>query len=657
MNPMNRPNGETPQSPMRPGGPGQQPPPGGQGAPSPFNGTMLLWLVMGVLLVGWLIFAVWSPNFGNNGENVSYSYFLTQVQSGNVKSVKFNDTQILGTFTHPIQSDLDHTQTQAKFNTYVPNVGNENPVPILTANHVQVEGTAPGNGGTGGFLGTLLMDLLPVGLIILVFWWLTRRSSGAQQNLFSFGQSRARVYSGDKMRVTFADVAGVDEAKADLEEIVDFLRTPDRYRRLGGKIPHGVLLVGPPGTGKTLMAKAVAGEADVPFFSMSGSEFVEMLVGVGASRVRDLFEKAKKAAPCIVFVDELDAVGRQRGAGLGGGNDEREQTLNQILVEMDGFDTSQTIVVLAATNRPDVLDPALLRPGRFDRRVVVDRPDRPGREAILEVHTREIPIGPDVKLDAIARITPGMVGADLANLCNEAALIAARRNLDRVNMQCFDDALDRIQIGAQRPLVLTKEELKVTAYHESGHAIVALLTEGSDAVNKVTIVPRGQTLGVTQFTPTDDRHNYSRAYLSARLAIGLGGRVAEQVALDDVTTGAENDFQVVTSLAREMVTRWGMSEKIGTVFYGSDREVFLGREMSLGQQREYSEQVAAVIDDEVRRIIAERYEYVRVLLSSHRELLDLMSETLLKRETITANEIMELLRTAGVTPASAAAVR
>jgi cell division protease FtsH len=616
----------------------------------PFNGTLLLWVVMGVLLVGWLIFAVWQPSFGSNGENISYSYFYAQMQAhpSNIKNVTIQDNQITGEFTHPIQSDIDHSKTQSTFTTYVPLLGNENPVPDLRAAGVQVKVLPSNNGGALGLVGGILEYVLPIVALIVLFWWFTRRSAGAQSGLFSFGQSRARLYTGGKTRITFADVAGVEEAKVDLEEIVDYLRAPDRYQRLGGKIPHGVLLVGPPGTGKTLLAKAVAGEADVPFFSMSGSEFVEMLVGVGASRVRDLFDKAKKSAPCIIFVDELDAVGRQRGAGLGGGNDEREQTLNQILVEMDGFDSNQAIVVLAATNRPDVLDPALLRPGRFDRRVVVDRPDRPGREAILAVHTRNIPLSSDVKLDIIARNTPGMVGADLANLCNEAALLAARRNLTAVNMQCFEDALDRIMIGAQRPLVLSPEERKITAYHESGHAIVAIMTPGSDSVHKVTIVPRGQALGVTQFMPADDRHNYPRKYLLARLAVGLGGRVAEQVALGEVTTGAENDFQNVTGLAREMVTRWGMSSKVGTVFYGQEREIFLGREMSLGQTREYSERTAAIIDEEVQNIITERYQYVERVLGDNRLLLDKMSEILLERETIDINEIRALMEEIGL---------
>src|SRR5690349_9772089 len=474
-------------------------------------------------------------------------------------------------------------------------------------------------------------------------YFLSRRASAAQGNLFSFGQSRARMYMGGKTKTTFADVAGVDEAKADLEEVVDFLKNPQRYSRLGGKLPKGVLLVGPPGTGKTLLAKAVAGEADVPFFSMSGSEFVEMLVGVGASRVRDLFERAKKAAPCIIFIDELDAVGRQRGAGLGGGNDEREQTLNQILVEMDGFDPRQAIIVIAATNRPDVLDPALMRPGRFDRQVVVDRPDRPGREAILQVHTRGMPLANDVDLSILARGTPGMVGADLANICNEAALLAARRNKNLITMHDFEDAIDRIMMGAQRPLLLSPEERQVIAYHEGGHALVALLTPGADAVRKVTIVPRGQALGVTQIMPIDDRHNYPRGYLLNRISVGLGGRVAEQVALGEITTGAENDFQNVTNLAREMVTRWGMSGRIGTVFFGHDRDVFLGREMSLGSQRDYSEETASAIDEEVHRIIAERYAYVERVLTRYRPLLDEIAKRLLEKEVVEEAELRAIV--------------
>ena len=642
-----------PERPMRDQGPGQTPTPG---TPPAFNGSVIMWSVLAVLAIGWVIFAVWQPNFNSQGVTISYSTLLTQANQGNITDVTIVDTQVSGNAKTAIKSDTDNTKSDKKFTAYVPNVGNENPIPQLQKDGVKVTSGPPSGSGPLGVLGGLLGTLLPILLIVGVLFWFSRRQSGQQQGLFSFGQSRARLYTGGKTRTTFADVAGADEAKSELEEIVDFLRSPDRYQRLGGKIPHGVLLVGSPGTGKTLLAKAVAGEADVPFFSMSGSEFVEMLVGVGARRVRDLFDKAKKSAPCIIFVDELDAVGRQRGAGLGGGNDEREQTLNQILVEMDGFDSHQAIVVLGATNRPDVLDPALLRPGRFDRRVVVDRPDRVGREAILVVHSREIPLASDVKLDVISRNTPGMVGADLANLCNEAALLAARRNLSAVTMQCFEDALDRIVIGAQRPLVLSPEERKITAIHESGHAIVAMTTPDADIVHKVTIVPRGQTLGVTRFMPADDRHSVSRKWLLARIAVGLGGRVAEDVAMDEITTGAENDFQTVTNLAREMVTRWGMSNKVGTVFYGTDREVFLGREMSLGQQRDYSEHTAAMIDEEVQSIIEERYHYVKQILTQNRLLLDKMSEMLLEHETIDAKDVLALQEQFGETPVKGALV-
>jgi cell division protease FtsH len=596
------------------------------------------------LAVLWLFSLFWQGGLGQGStEPVSYTYFLNQAAAGHVVSITVDNGNngVTGVFRMPIPSDINKGQKTTNFTTTIPAVGNENPIPTLRQEGVQVK---VNNSNTGSsFWLSLLLQLLPIAVIVGAIFWLSRRAGATQQGIFSFGQSKARLYLGGKTKTTFADVAGVDEAKEELAEVVDFLKNPGRYQRLGGKIPKGMLLVGPPGTGKTLLARAVAGEADVPFLSMSGSEFVEMLVGVGASRVRDLFDKAKKSAPCIVFIDELDAVGRQRGAGLGGGNDEREQTLNQILVEMDGFDPRQAIVVMAATNRPDVLDPALLRPGRFDRRVVVDRPDWRGREAILMVHTRGLPLAPDVDLSKLARATPGMVGADLANLSNEAALLAARRNQDSINMESFDNALDRIMIGAVRPLLLSPAERKVIAYHEGGHALVALLTPGGDPVHKVTIIPRGQALGVTQIMPADDRHNYPRSYLLARIAWGLGGRVAEEVALGEITTGAENDFQNVTGLAREMVTRWGMSQRIGTVFFGNEREVFLGREMSMAQQRDYSEQTASVIDEEVRRIIENRYQYVETVLTDHRDVLDRIAELLLERETLEETELLKLV--------------
>ncbi len=563
------------QGPAAPGGPD------GQGPRFGWLRRNLIWILL-LAVVPWLIFLVWQPSsIGNNAEPVSYTAFVQQVQAGNVSSVTLSDNSVTGTFK------------------------------TLEQHGVKV---VVSNNSSNIWIG-LLQLFLPVLLLIGGIWWLSRRAASAQGGIFSFGQSRAKMYMGGKTKTTFADVAGVDEAKVDLEEVVDFLKNPARYSRLGGKLPKGVLLVGPPGTGKTLLAKAVAGEADVPFFSMSGSEFVEMLVGVGASRVRDLFDRAKKAAPC----------------------------LNQILVEMDGFDPRQAVIVLAATNRPDVLDPALLRPGRFDRQVVVDRPDRPGREAIFHVHTRGLPLGPDVDLGVLARATPGMVGADIANVCNEAALLAARRNENLVTMQDFEDAIDRIMMGAQRPLLLSPEERKVIAYHEGGHALVALLTPHSDPVRKVTIVPRGQALGVTQIMPLDDRHNYPRNYLLTRIAVGLGGRVAEEVAIGEITTGAENDFQNVTNLAREMVMRWGMSERIGTVFFGHDRDIFLGREMSMGSQREFSEATAAAVDEEVQRIIGERYRYVEELLLAYRPVLDEIARRLLEKEVLEEAELRALL--------------
>ncbi|HEY7834131.1 MAG TPA: ATP-dependent zinc metalloprotease FtsH [Ktedonobacterales bacterium] len=605
-------------------------------------GGPLLWIVLVVVAAIWIGGVFWGSAAGQGSpEQVSYSLFVNQVNAGNVQSVTIDNsnTTATGTFKHAVASDLSK-QTQTSFATTIPAVGTTTIVDNLLAHGVQTKATTGSSSALWlSLLGELAIPLIFIGLI----FWIMRRASNSQQGIFSFGQSRARVYMGGKTKTTFADVAGVDEAKEELQEVVDFLKNPDHYSRLGGKIPKGMLLVGPPGTGKTLLARAVAGEADVPFYSMSGSEFVEMLVGVGASRVRDLFDKAKKSSPCIIFIDELDAVGRQRGAGLGGGNDEREQTLNQILVEMDGFDVRTAIIVMAATNRPDVLDPALLRPGRFDRRVVVDRPDWRGREAILRVHVRGMPLAPDVNLETLARSTPGMVGADLENLCNEAALLAARRNNDAINMESFETALDRIMIGAVRPLLLSPAERKVIAYHEGGHALVALLSPGGDPVHKVTIIPRGQALGVTQIMPADDRHNYPRKYLLARIAWGLGGRVAEQVALGEVTTGAENDFQNVTGLAREMVTRWGMSERVGTVFLGSEREVFLGRDMSMGQQRDYSERTASMIDEEVRRIIESRYRYVLAVLTNHRDTLDKIAEMLLERETLDETDLLALV--------------
>src|SRR6266567_1634607 len=499
----------------------------------------------------------------------------------------------------------------------------------------------------------LNLVLLIAGIVLIFF--ISRRATQSQQNIFSFGKTRSKVVAGDRPDTTFADVAGVNEAKNDLVEVVEFLKTPGKFQRLGGKIPRGVLLVGHPGTGKTLLARAVAGEASVPFFSMSGSEFVEVLVGVGASRVRDLFDQAKKAAPSIIFIDEIDAVGRQRGTSINS-NDEREQTLNQLLVEMDGFDTRQAVVVIAATNRPDGLDKALLRPGRFDRRVTVERPDWNGRLAILKIHTRGVPLAKDVDLITIARATPGMVGADIANLVNEAALLAARRNLIAVTQNCFDAALDKILIGAERPLVLSEADLNVVAYHESGHALTGLLQEDVDPVTKVTIVPRGQALGVTQYTPLDDRYNYSKEYLEAQLVTALGGRAAEQVAIGRITTGAENDLQRVTSIARQMVTHWGMSERLGTISFSEREDPFAGTALANGS-REYSEKTASIIDEEVDHIVKWAYNRAVSLLTEHRETLNRIARALRLYETIDAKQLREIMVETGAINAAPVAYR
>jgi cell division protease FtsH len=583
-----------------------------------------------------------------NGQPVvelPYSSFYQQVMNGNVKDAIFQGQDITGDFKNPISltgSNGNIGLANQYHLTQIPN-GDPNLIPLLNTYHVQFQAKpVPGN---NGFL-IVLLNLLPLILVFGVIFFIVRRATQSQQNVFSFGKTRAKVVPGDRPSTTFADVAGVDEAKYDLVEVVEFLKTPQKFQRLGGKIPRGVLLVGPPGTGKTLLARAVAGEARVPFFSMSGSEFVEVLVGVGASRVRDLFDQAKKAAPSIIFIDEIDAVGRQRGTSINS-NDEREQTLNQLLVEMDGFDTRQAVVVIAATNRPDGLDKALLRPGRFDRRVVVERPDWNGRLAILKIHSRGVPLAKDVDLITIARATPGMVGADIANLVNEAALLAARRNLIAVTQNCFDAALDKILIGAERPLVLSEADLNVIAYHESGHALTGLLQEDVDPVTKVTIVPRGQTLGVTQYTPLDDRYNYSKEYLEAQLVTALGGRAAEQVAIGRITTGAENDLQRVTAIAHQMVTHWGMSERLGTISFSERDDPFAGNVLVTGS-REYSEQTASIIDEEVNSIVKSAYDRAVNLLTSHRESLDGIARSLRLHETLDARQLRAIIEDTSV---------
>ena len=623
LGPGNRPNGQTPQR-----GPG-----------------MNRWLLIIVLvMLGIYAYSYLNPaNTSNtsNRDELTYSSFYSQIYDNNIKTAVFNgQTDITGQFQHPVGQYTQYHVIQ------LPNGDNQLPQLLLSKGAVVISQPPQDN----SFWLNLLIALIPWVLVIGLFVFLTRRAGQGQQGIFSFGKSRAKLILEDRPSTTFADVAGVDESKYELQEVVEFLKTPQKFQRLGGKIPRGVLLVGPPGTGKTLLARAVAGEAAVPFFSMSGSEFVEVLVGVGASRVRDLFDQAKKAAPSIIFIDEIDAVGRQRGTSINS-NDEREQTLNQLLVEMDGFDTHQAVVVIGATNRPDGLDVALLRPGRFDRRVTVDRPDWNGRLAILKIHSRDVPLGPDVDLLTIARSTPGMVGADLANLVNEAALLAARRNLDRVTQKCFNEALDKILLGAERPLVLSEEDLKVVAYHEGGHALTGLLSEHADPVTKVTIVPRGQALGVTMSTPLDDRYNYSKEYLLAQIVTALGGRASEQVAIGHITTGAENDLQRVTAIARQMVIRWGMSERLGTISFSERSSPFMGVNDSVAPS-DYSETTAEVIDDEVERIVNTCYARAVELLTTHRPTLDRIAQELRRHEVIDASQLKEIMEETGAVIAS-----
>ena len=623
LGPGSRPNGQTPQR-----GPG-----------------INRWLLIIVLvMLGIYAYSYLNPaNTSNtsNRDELTYSSFYSQIYDNNIKTAVFNgQTDITGQFQHPVGQYTQYHVIQ------LPNGDNQLPQLLLSKGAVVISQPPQDN----SFWLNLLIALIPWVLVIGLFVFLTRRAGQGQQGIFSFGKSRAKLILEDRPTTTFADVAGVDESKYELQEVVEFLKTPQKFQRLGGKIPRGVLLVGPPGTGKTLLARAVAGEAGVPFYSMSGSEFVEVLVGVGASRVRDLFDQAKKAAPSIIFIDEIDAVGRQRGTSINS-NDEREQTLNQLLVEMDGFDTHQAVVVIGATNRPDGLDIALLRPGRFDRRVTVDRPDWNGRLAILKIHSRDVPLGPDVDLLTIARSTPGMVGADLANLVNEAALLAARRNLDHVTQKCFTEALDKILLGAERPLVLSEEDLKVVAYHEGGHALTGLLSEHADPVTKVTIVPRGQALGVTMSTPIDDRYNYSKEYLLAQIVTALGGRASEQVAIGHITTGAENDLQRVTAIARQMVIRWGMSERLGTISFSERSSPFMGVNDSVAPS-DYSETTAEAIDDEVERIVSTCYARAVELLTTHRPTLDRIAQELRRHEVIDAQQLREIMEETGAVIAS-----
>jgi len=571
----------------------------------------------------------------------TYTEFLEQLDSDNVESVTMVDRKIEGIFKVEILKTIGRKSRKVRdFWMLLPLTDPATFIARVEQKHVKINAQEEGINWTG-----LLLGFAPWVLILVFFWvFMFRQMQSGPKGIFSFGKSRAKLVAEDKPKVTFNDVAGVEEAKEELEEIIEFLRDPGRFQKLGGKIPKGVLLLGPPGTGKTLLARAIAGEAGVPFFSMSGSDFVEMFVGVGASRVRDLFEQGKRSAPCIIFIDEIDAVGRHRGAGLGGGHDEREQTLNQLLVEMDGFESNEGVILLAATNRPDVLDPALLRPGRFDRTVIVDSPDVRGREGIFKVHTRKIPVGEDVDLKVLARGTPGLSGADIANLVNEAALLAARRDRDKVTMPDFEDAKDKVMMGTERrSLVITEEEKKTTAYHEAGHALVGKLSPGADPVHKVTIIPRGMALGTTHFLPIDEKHTHSKEYLETRLVYTMGGRVAEKLVFDCYTTGAGNDIERATALARKMVCEWGMSEKLGPMTFGKKQEeIFLGREIA--QHRDYSERTAQAIDDEVKRIITEAEAKATGLLSIHMEHLHSIAKALLEREILDGGDIDTILR-------------
>ncbi len=628
--------------------------------PKPPISAWLWWGLLLALLL-WNIVVFW-PDQANTSipATIPYSLFVQQVAQGNVQQVEIQGDRIQGEFKEPVSWEPERaseflkllgpeatpptanapqpTTIQAFKTTYPAVIGDADLMRLLKTHDVTIQVKPPANPVWVG----LLVQWLPLLLFFILLGWMANRGMmGQAGNMFSFGRARARKYVGEATGVTFDDVAGAEEAKRDLMEVVDFLRNPQKYHDIGARIPRGVLLVGPPGTGKTLLAKAVAGEADVPFFSISASEFVEMFVGVGASRVRDLFAQAKAEAPSIIFIDEIDAVGRRRGAGIGAVNDEREQTLNQLLVEMDGFDADEEVIVLAATNRPDVLDPALLRPGRFDRQVTVGLPDYQGRLEILKIHTRHLKLADDVNLAIIAAATPGFSGADLANLCNEAALTAARHDRKIITMQDFYEAQDKIILGGARTLLLEEEDRKVIAYHEAGHAVVAWFTKDADPVIKVTIIPRGRALGVTEQLPAKDMYNLSRSYLLARLAVMLGGRTAEEIVFDEVTTGAENDLVEATKLARRMVTRWGMSE-LGLVAFQTDEEQpFLGYELATG--RDYSEATAARIDQAIQKLLDDRHHYAETLLRQHRSKLDALAQTLLERETIDAAQLEAIL--------------
>jgi len=589
-----------------------------------------LWVIIFLLVVA-LVMLFQNPGQKPPTQDITFSQLLTEVDQGHVREVTISGNEISG-----------HFSDNRAFSTYAPN--DPTLVQNLYKKNVAITAKPPSDGNS--WLVTLLVNGLPLLAFLGVWIFLSRQMQGAGGKAMGFGKSKAKLLTEAHGRVTFDDVAGVDEAKEDLQEIVEFLRDPQKFQRLGGRIPRGVLLIGPPGTGKTLLARAIAGEANVPFFTISGSDFVEMFVGVGASRVRDMFEQAKKNAPCIIFIDEIDAVGRHRGAGLGGGNDEREQTLNQLLVEMDGFDANEGIILIAATNRPDVLDPALLRPGRFDRQIMVPNPDVIGRERILKVHVRKVPLSPDVDLKTVARGTPGFSGADLMNLVNEAALLAARRGKRVVMMAEFEDAKDKIMMGAERrTLVMTEQEKMLTAYHEGGHAIVALNVPATDPVHKATIIPRGRALGMVMQLPERDKLSMSYEQMTSRLAVLMGGRVSEEIIFgkDKVTSGAQSDIEQATKLARAMVTRWGFSHELGTVMYGENQEeVFLG--YSMGRQQNISESTSQKIDAEVRRLIEAGLADATRIITEKRDQLEILAKGLLEYETLSGDEILALFQ-------------
>ncbi len=592
---------------------------------SQFQKNLALWLVISLLMI--MLFNMMTQK-NTEQKQINYTEFLSAVEDGQVNSITFQGNKVTGKFSDG-----------SKFQTYAPM--DEQLIPELKKKGITIEAKPMDD---QGFWFTLLISWGPILLLIAVWIFFMRQMQGGGGKAMSFGKSKAKLLTDTQGLVTFKDVAGVDEAKQELEEVVEFLRDPKKFTKLGGKIPKGVLLVGAPGTGKTLLARSVAGEAGVPFYTISGSDFVEMFVGVGASRVRDLFLQGKKNAPCIIFIDEIDAVGRHRGAGLGGGHDEREQTLNQLLVEMDGFESNEGVILVAATNRPDVLDPALLRPGRFDRQVMVPRPDIKGRHKILIVHSRKVPMDDNVNLEVIAKATPGFSGADLANLINEAALLAARGNKTKVEKDDFEAAKDKVLMGAERrSLVITEEEKKVTAYHEAGHALVSLLTPGSDPVHKVSIIPRGRAMGVTMYLPAEEKYSETAKGLHIRIQSLLGGRVAEELTFESVTSGASNDLERVTAIARKMVCEWGMSEKIGPMAFGEKEggEVFLGRDM--GHIKNYSEATAIDIDNEIRRIVNENYALTRTLLKDHQPQLINLSELILEKETLDSSEILSVV--------------